>query len=61
MRAQRGVSREVLSRAGAYRTVRGPRRTSKDPAPLKVKEASQSIRLRFHLHDADLFGFELLP
>lgn len=38
MRAQKEVNREVLSRAGSYRTVHGPRVTSKDPAPLKVKE-----------------------
>ena len=38
MRTQKEVKEEVLSRAGAYRMVRGPRESSKDPAPLKVKQ-----------------------
>jgi len=38
LRSVREVRREVLSRAGRFREVRGPRRKSTDPAPLKVKE-----------------------
>jgi transposase len=38
MRQQKEVSGEVLSRAGRYQTVHPPRRRSKDPSPLKVKE-----------------------
>jgi len=38
MRKQKEVSGEVLSRAGRYQTVHPPRRRSKDPSPLKVKE-----------------------
>jgi transposase len=38
MRTQKEVKEEVLSRAGAYRMVRGPRERPKDPAPLKVKQ-----------------------
>jgi transposase len=38
MRSVNEVKDEVLSRPGGYRMVRGPRETSKDPSPLKVKE-----------------------
>ena len=38
MRSVTEVREEVLSRPGAYRMVRGPRESSKDPSPLKVKE-----------------------
>ena len=38
MHKQKEVSREVLSRAGAYRVVHPERARSKDPSPLKVKE-----------------------
>ena len=38
MRKVNEVCREVLSSGGRYRQVRGPRQTSRDPAPLKVKE-----------------------
>jgi len=38
LRSQKEVKEEVLSRAGAYRMVRGPRKGSKDPSPLKVKQ-----------------------
>lgn len=38
MRTVKEVRQEVLSRAGRYREVRGPREAKKDPAPLKVKE-----------------------
>ena len=38
MRRQKEVRDQVLGRAGAYREVTSERVTSKDPAPLKVKE-----------------------
>jgi transposase len=38
MRAVKEVREQVLSRGGRYREVRGGRRRSSDPAPLKVKE-----------------------
>lgn len=38
MHKQKEVSREVLSRAGAYRVVHPERTRGKDPSPLKVKE-----------------------
>jgi len=39
MRAQEEVRDEVLGRGGGrYREVRPPRKTSKDPAPLEVRE-----------------------
>jgi hypothetical protein len=38
LRSVREVNRDVLSRGGRYREVRGARQKSKDPAPLKVKE-----------------------
>jgi transposase len=38
LRSQKEVKEEVLSRAGAYRMVHGPRESSKDPSPLKVKQ-----------------------
>jgi transposase len=38
MRSVNEVKEDVLSRPGAYRMVRGPRESSKDPSPLKVKE-----------------------
>jgi transposase len=40
MRSVSEVKEEVLSRPGAYRMVRGPRETAKDPSPLKVKEVT---------------------
>ena len=38
LRRSKEVRDEVLSRAGRYQEVRGPREQSKDPSPLKVKE-----------------------
>lgn len=38
MRSTSEVRKDVLSRPGSYREVVGPRRSAKDPAPLKVKE-----------------------
>lgn len=38
LRNAKEIYEEVLSRAGRYREVRGPREKSTDPSPLKVKE-----------------------
>jgi hypothetical protein len=38
LRNVKEIYEEVLSRAGRYREVRGPREKSTDPSPLKVKE-----------------------
>ena len=38
LRNVKEISEDVLSRAGRYREVRGPREKSTDPSPLKVKE-----------------------
>jgi hypothetical protein len=38
LRAVKEIREQVLSRAGRYRVVRGPRQNKKDPSPLKVKE-----------------------
>ncbi|RPI81403.1 MAG: IS1634 family transposase [Planctomycetaceae bacterium] len=38
MRSVKEVDRDVLSRAGRYHAVRGPRQKSDDPSPLQVKE-----------------------
>ncbi len=38
LRAVKEIREQVLSRAGRYSPVRGPREKSHDPAPLKVKE-----------------------
>jgi len=38
MRSVKEISEVVLSRSGRYRTVYGPRQTSKDPSPLKVRQ-----------------------
>jgi hypothetical protein len=38
MRAVKEIAEKVMSHRGRYREVYGPRRHSKDPAPLKVKE-----------------------
>jgi transposase len=38
LRAVQEIYEEVLSRAGRYHEVYGPKQQSKDPAPLKVKE-----------------------
>jgi hypothetical protein len=38
LRAVKEIREDVLSRAGRYHEVRGPRQKSKDPAPLQVKE-----------------------
>lgn len=38
MRQQKEVRAQVLAERGRFRVVRGPRQTSADPAPLKVKE-----------------------
>ena len=38
LRAVKEIYEQVLSRPGRYREVYGPKQTSKDPSPLKVKE-----------------------
>jgi len=38
LRKTKEVKEKVLSRAGRYKEVHGPRKKSKDPSPLKVKE-----------------------
>ena len=38
LRSVKEIREEVLSRAGRYHVVQGPREQSKDPSPLKVKE-----------------------
>lgn len=38
LRSVKEIREEVLSRAGRYHVVQGPREKSKDPSPLKVKE-----------------------
>ena len=38
LRSVNEIREEVLSRAGRYHVVQGPRQQSKDPSPLKVKE-----------------------
>ena len=38
LRAVKEIYQQVLSRPGRYREVYGPKQTSKDPSPLKVKE-----------------------
>ena len=38
LRNVKEIYQDVLSRAGRYREVRGPREKSTDPSPLKVKE-----------------------
>jgi transposase len=40
MRKVNGIKRDVLSRQGRYREIRPEGKSSKDPAPLKVKEVS---------------------
>lgn len=44
MRAVKEVREKVLSRPGRYREVHGPRQSSQDPAPLKVKEVRVADR-----------------
>ncbi len=44
MRSVKEVRDEVLSRPGRYREVRGPRKSGKDPAPLKVKQVNVGDR-----------------
>jgi transposase len=38
LRSVKEIREQVLSRAGRYHVVQGPRENSKDPSPLKVKE-----------------------
>jgi hypothetical protein len=53
LRSVKEISEEVLGRAGRYREVFGPRKTSKDPAPLKVKEVRVQDRRYVICHNED--------
>jgi transposase len=53
LRSVKEISAEVLGRAGRYREVFGPRKTSKDPAPLKVKEVRVQDRRYIVCHNED--------
>jgi hypothetical protein len=53
LRSVKEISEEVLSRAGRYQEVFGPRKTSKDPAPLKVKEVRVEDRRYIICHNED--------
>lgn len=53
LRSVKEISEEVLGRAGRYREVFGPRKMSKDPAPLKVKEVRIQDRRYVICHDED--------
>jgi hypothetical protein len=53
LRSVKEISTEVLGRVGCYREVFGPRKTSKDPAPLKVKEVRVGDRRYVVCHKED--------
>jgi len=53
MRAQKEVKLEVLSRGGRYREVVPPRKKSKDPSPLKVKEVNVEGRRYVVCHNEE--------
>jgi len=53
LRSVKEISEEVLGRAGRYQEVFGPRKTSKDPAPLKVKEVLVKDRRYVICHNED--------
>jgi hypothetical protein len=53
LRSVKEISEEVLRRAGRYREVHGPRKCSKDPAPLKVKEVRVEGRRYVVCHNED--------
>lgn len=53
LRSVKEISEEVLGRAGRYREVFGPRKMSKDPAPLKVKEVRIQDRRYVICHNED--------
>jgi hypothetical protein len=53
LRRVKEISEEVLSRAGRYKQVHGPRQKSKDPAPLKVKEVYVDDRRYIVCHNEE--------
>jgi len=53
MRAVKEVREEVLSRGGRYQVVHGPRKDSKDPSPLKVKDVSVNGRRYVVCHNEE--------
>lgn len=53
LRKVKEVSQDVLSRAGRYREVHGPRTTSKDPSPLKVKQVMVDERRYIVCHNEE--------
>lgn len=53
LRSVKEISEEVLGRAGRYREVFGPRKMSKDPAPLAVKEVRVEDRRYVICHNED--------
>jgi transposase len=53
LRAVKEIYEEVLSRPGRYREVYGPKQTSKDPSPLKVKEVWVEQRRYVVCHNED--------
>jgi len=53
LRAVKEIYQEVLSRPGRYHQVYGPRQTSKDPSPLRVKEVRVEDRRYVVCHNED--------
>lgn len=53
LRSVKEISEEVLGRAGRYQEVFGPRKMSKDPAPLAVKEVRVEDRRYVICHNED--------
>ena len=53
LRSVKEISEEVLGRAGRYQEVFGPRKASKDPAPLVVKEVRVADRRYVICHNED--------
>ena len=53
LRAVKEIYEEVLSRPGRYHEVYGPKQTSKDPSPLKVKEVWVEHRRYVVCHNED--------
>jgi transposase len=53
LRRVKEIGEKVLSRAGRYKQVHGPRQKSKDPAPLKVKEVYVDDRRYIVCHNEE--------
>lgn len=53
LRSVKEIREEVLSRGGRYHEIQGPRQTSKDPSPLKVKEVSVDDRRYIVCHNEE--------